>query len=201
MCNLPQQALGAQVIGITISRVQVEIGNDLAARCCADVRLLQMDAEALEMDDRFDIVWSVEAISHLSNKTSFFHSIAPLLTKDGKLVLADWFKSDTATATQERKVLQPIERAMLLPKLETPSAYAEYISQAGLNVTLFDDLTANVKKTWDLATELIRKPALWKFAAVRGKDFLAFLEGFAGMKAGYTSGALIYGALVAQKTS
>lgn len=195
------RALGAHVIGITISRVQVEIGTDLAARCCANVRLLQMDAEALEMDDRFDIVWSVEAISHLSNKKSCFQSIAQLLAEDGKLVLADWFKSDTATAAQEREFLQPIERAMLLPKLETPSTYADYISQAGLNVTLFDDLTANVKKTWDLAIELIRKPALWKFAAVRGKDFLAFLEGFAAMKAGYTSGALIYGALVAQKPS
>jgi tocopherol O-methyltransferase len=151
------------------------------------------------LDDRYDIVWSVEAISHLHKKMDCFRAMARLLEVGGKLVIADWFKSNTATATEERKFLEPIERTMLVPKLETPCAYVNYICKAGLDVTIFEDLSANVLRTWDLAIELIREPALWKFAAARGKDFTAFLEGFAAMRAGYRSRALIYGMLVAQK--
>jgi tocopherol O-methyltransferase len=193
------KTLGAHVTGITISPVQVEIGNALAREHGADVHLMQMDAEALDMEDRFDVVWSVEAISHLSNRGDSFRSIARLLEQGGQLVIADWFKSPTATAAQEREILEPIERAMLVPKLDPLDAYADYISQAGLTVTLSEDLSAHVSKTWDLAIELIRDPALWKFAEERGQDFVAFLEGFAAMRAGYGSKAFLYGALVGHK--
>ena len=194
------KALGANVTGITISPVQIDIAKNLARNCDADIRLVLMDAENMELDDRYDIVWSVEAISHLRKKMDCFRAMARSLEVGGKLVIADWFKSNTATETEERKFLEPIERTMLVSKLETPCAYVNYISKAGLDVTIFEDLSANVLRTWDLAIELIREPALWKLAAARGKDFTAFLEGFAAMRAGYKSKALIYGTLVAQKT-
>jgi tocopherol O-methyltransferase len=102
--------LGANVTGIAISSTQVEIGNNLAKQCSADVRLMLMDAEALEMEGRFDVVWSVEAISHLNDKTSCFRAIAQLLEPGGKLVVADWFKSQVATAAQEREFARPAHR-------------------------------------------------------------------------------------------
>jgi tocopherol O-methyltransferase len=193
------KTLGAKVTGITISPAQIEIGSDLARQCAAEVRLLLMDAEAIAIDECFDVVWSVEAISHLNRRKACFHSIARLLRPGGKLVIADWFKSSNATATQVSRFLDPIEQAMLIPRLGTLSAYKDHVREAGLQLTLFDDLTQNVARTWDLATELIAKPALWKFAAQQGRDFLAFLKSFAAMKAGYESGALIYGILLAKK--
>jgi tocopherol O-methyltransferase len=119
---LLSEILDASVTGVTISQVQVEIGNDLAVRYGADVRFLRMDAERLELDDRFDAVWSVEAISHLSNKADCFRSVSRLLNRGGTLVIADWFRSPTATAAQEREFLKPIERTMLVPRLEAPCA-------------------------------------------------------------------------------
>jgi tocopherol O-methyltransferase len=196
---LLNKILDASVTGITISQVQVEIGNALAARYGADVRLLRMDAERLEMDDRFDVVWSVEAISHLSNKADCFRSVSRLLNRGGTLVIADWFRSPTATAAQELEFLEPIERAMLVPKLEAPCTYIHQICRAGIQVTWFEDLSDMVSKTWDVAIELVRNPVLWKLVATRGKEFFAFLEGFRAMKAGYRSKALIYGALVGHK--
>jgi tocopherol O-methyltransferase len=193
------EILDAHVTGITISPVQVELGNELARQRGADVQLVQMDAEALEMKEQFDVVWSVEAISHLNNRRDCLQSLARVLEHGGQFVIADWFKSPAAIAGQERQFLEPIERAMLVPKLEEPGAYAEYISQAGFAVTLIEDFSAHVSKTWDLAVELIRNPALWKFAATRGKDFVAFLEGFSAMRAGYRSKALVYGVLIGHK--
>ena len=193
------KVLGATVTGITISPTQVELGSTLAKYNGADVRLLLMDAEAIEIEDRFDIVWSVEAISHLARRRHFLRSIARLLERGGKLVIADWFKSDDATEAQACRFLRPIEAAMLVPKLETPAAHVKYIAESGLTVTLFEDLSPHVSRTWDLAIELVKNPALWRFAAARGKDALAFIESFAAMKAGYRSGALVYGMLLAEK--
>jgi tocopherol O-methyltransferase len=193
------ETLGAHVTGITISPVQVEIGNSLAQQCGADVRIVQMDAESLAMEDRFDVVWSVEAISHMSNRKGCLQSIAQVLEPGGRFVIADWFRSPAATTEEERRFLEPIERAMLVPKLEAPGIYADYLHDAGLVVTRVEDLSAHVLKTWDLAIELIRNQALWKFAATHGKDFVAFLEGFAAMRAGYRSKALVYGALAGYK--
>ena len=194
------KTLGAQVTGITISSNQVAIGNDLAKACGADVLLLQTDAETFEIHEPFDAVWSIEAISHMSNKARCFCSIANNLRHGGTLVVADWFASSSTTPDQEQKFLAPIERAMLVPKLKSQTFYAECIREAGLQVSLVDDLSTHVSKTWDLAIELIADPNLWRFAAERGKDFLAFLEGFKAMRAGYRSGTLIYGLLVAHKS-
>src|SRR5262249_38694976 len=122
-----------------------------------------------------------------------------VLEHGGQLVIADWFKSPATTAAQERQFLEPIERAMLVPKLDAPDAYVDYMNEAGPTLSLFEGLSAQVLKPRDLAVVLIGKPALWKFAASRGKDFIAFLEGFTAMRAGYRSKALVYGALIGQK--
>lgn len=193
------KTLGAAATGITISQTQIEIGNNLAKESGANVRLILMDAERLKIDDSFDVVWSVEAIAHLNKKADFFRSSARLLKAGGKLVIADWFKSSTLTTAEERKYLAPIEKAMLLPKLETPSIYMKHIQSAGLNVTFFEDVSAKVSRTWDISIKLVQKPALWKLAATRGRNFVDFLKGFAAMKAGYKSKAFVYGILVAQK--
>jgi tocopherol O-methyltransferase len=193
------KSLGAHVTGITLSPTQVAIGNDLAKTCGADVVLLQADAETFEMEEPADVAWSIEAISHMSEKTRCFGSIAKNLKHGGTLVVADWFAAPDATADHEREFLEPIERTMLVPKLEKQAFYAERMREAGLEVRLIEDVSTHVSKTWDLAIELIGNPALWKFAAERGKDFVAFLEGFRAMRAGYRSGTLIYGVLVAHK--
>ena len=158
-----------------------------------------MDAETLTLDGSFDVVLSVEAISHLSRKADCFRSMARLLKAGEKLIIVDWFRSHTASPKQEREFLHPIERAMLVPKLESSSVYMKYVTGMGLKVIEFEDLSAKVQKTWDFAIDLIKNPALWKLAAARGPDFLAFLERFRVMRAGYKSKALICGMLIGQK--
>ena len=125
--------------------------------------------------------------------------MARLLKTGGKLIIADWFRSHTASLKQEREFLNPIERAMLVPKLELPSVYMKYVTGTGLNAIEFEDLSTKVQKTWDLVIDLIKKPALWKLAAARSQDFSALLDGFRAMRAGYKSKALVYGVLTGQK--
>jgi len=197
------KTLGAKVTGITISPKQIEIANKLARENNAKIKLMLLDADRRNLeknfDHKFDVVWFVESISHFEKKADVFRSAALLLKTGGKLVVADWFKSNILTKTEERKYIKPIEKAMLVPRLESPSTYMNYISRAGLNVTSFEDASTKVARTWDISAEFLKNPVLWKFAATRGKDFIGFLKGFSAMRMGFKSRTFMFGIIIAQK--
>jgi len=122
---------GCNVTGVTISGRQVEIAkkltleatgvqqegkNDTFNLSSGSVRFIELDAE--KMGDffnvepniaKFDCVWISEAMSHLPNKPLFFQNAAKLLNPGGKLVVADWFKSEDLTEEQSKADISPIE--------------------------------------------------------------------------------------------
>jgi SAM-dependent methyltransferase len=122
---------GCNVTGVTISGRQVEIARKLTLEASGaqqdgqtdafklgdgSVRFIELDAE--NMGDffttepnvaKFDCVWISEAMSHLPNKQLFFQNAAKLLNPGGKLVVADWFKSEDLTKEQFKADISPIE--------------------------------------------------------------------------------------------
>jgi tocopherol O-methyltransferase len=107
----------AQATGITISPVQVEMANQAARKAKANAKFLCMDAEAMKFKKPFDVVWSVESISHYPNNEKFFAGAAKLLKPNGRMAITDWFKKDGLTPREHRKFLQPIEKGMLVGPL------------------------------------------------------------------------------------
>lgn len=80
------------------------------------MRYIELDAE--KMGDffatppnvtTFDCVWISEAMSHLPDKKLFYENTYKLLNPGGKLVIADWFKAEGLTSTQEEADIKPIE--------------------------------------------------------------------------------------------
>lgn len=189
----------AKVKGITISPVQVRMATDYAKLQNADAEFLLMDADNLAFDSKFDVVWSIEAISHFDQRENFFASVANLLPKGGRLVLMDWFKTPTLTQEQEQDYLEPIKFGMLVPNINTIESYTSVIEKCGLKVINSEDISSHVSKTWDITFEAIQKPSLWRLALRGGSDFVAFLKAFRVMKKGYKSKTLIYGMIVAEK--
>jgi len=58
---------GASATGITISPVQVQMAREAAAKANLDASFLLMDAEDMQFAQPFDLLWSVESISHYHN--------------------------------------------------------------------------------------------------------------------------------------
>jgi tocopherol O-methyltransferase len=73
----------AEVTGITNSSVQVQMATTSAAREQLDASFLLMDAEAMDFQKQFDLLWSVESISHYEHRKEFFTSAAKLLKPGG----------------------------------------------------------------------------------------------------------------------
>src|ERR1700740_3427714 len=114
---------GATVTGITISSVQAEMAVQAAAGRRLDAKFLLMDAEAMDFQKQFDVLWSVESISHYQRREEFFASAAKLLKPGGLFAIIDWFKKERLTRAETRKFIAPIEKGMLV-ELQTMDDYA-----------------------------------------------------------------------------
>lgn len=189
----------AEITGITISDVQVEMANELAQKHNINAKFLVMDGEHITLKEKFDIVWTIEVISHYYNKENFFSSASKLLKKGGKVVMAVWLKAEQLTTEQEKKYIKPIEYGMLLPGLYTLNDYISYLNKYGFRLLSAEDVSQYTAKTWDITLEIIKNPKLWKLAATGGKELISFLKSFQAIKRGYKSRMFVYGMIVAEK--
>jgi tocopherol O-methyltransferase len=188
----------ASATGITISPVQVEMARKAAVAAQLDVRFLLMDAEALDFPLPFDLLWSVESISHYHDHRSFFVNAARFLKPGGTFALTDWFKRADLSAAQTHKFIEPIERGMYV-ELETMDAYESHLLASGLQIVHRQDLSRQCAKSWDLGVNMIRDKSFWALAAKMGKHLVTNLKAFQAMRAGYSSGNFVCGLFVARK--
>jgi cyclopropane fatty-acyl-phospholipid synthase-like methyltransferase len=159
-----------------------------------------MDAEAMNFDQQFDVLWSVESISHYQDRSNFFASAAKLLKPNGILAITDWFKKDHLTPAQTREFIEPIEKGMFV-ELQTMDDYACFLTSNGLEITHREILNKNCAKTWDLSLEIIKDKNFWTLAAKYGSHFVTYLKAFQAMRAGFASGNFVYGLFVASAIS
>jgi tocopherol O-methyltransferase len=192
------QKYKASATGITISPVQVEMARKAATAAQLDAQFLLMDAEALDFPQQFDLLWSVESISHYHDHRSFFTNAIRYLKPGGVFALTDWFKNGGLSPTQTRKFIEPIERGMFID-LETMDDYEAHLVASGLEIVHRQDLTRQCAKTWDLGLDMIRDKSFWALATKKGKDFVTYLRAFRAVRAGYTSGNFVYGLFIARK--
>jgi len=189
---------GALATGITISRVQVEMAKVAAARQQANAQFCLMDAEAMTFEKPFDVLWSVESISHYHDREKFFASAAKLLKPGGLFALTDWFKKPNLSCAKLRKYIHPIEEGMFV-RLEEMGHYEEFLRSNGMEILRREELTKHCARTWDLCLEIIGDATFWALAVKQGRDFVRYLNTFRAMRAGFSSGAFVYGLLVARK--
>jgi tocopherol O-methyltransferase len=190
--------LDCDVTGITISPVQVEMAQMNAAGLPNAPAFLVDDANAITVEGKFDVIWSVEMISHLRDRDNLFRRAAELLKPGGRMCITDWWKEDGLSQADEHKYIQPIEKPMLV-SLPTISEYMQHINNHGFRLLWYEDISLQVSRTWDITSESIKPKAIWSFATRHGRAFVDFLHSFQAMRAGFKSGTFRYPALVLEK--
>jgi tocopherol O-methyltransferase len=188
----------ADATGITISPIQVEMARKEAAIDGVKAKFLLMDAEEMKFEEPFDVVWSIESISHYPQKGRFFASAAQCLKSQGTLAIIDWFKKEELTKREYEKFIQPIEKGMLV-ELDTMEDYTALVRSNGFQAVRSEVLNENCSKTWDLCLDMLKNKSLWRIAAENGSEFVSFLRAFRAMRAGFASGNFVYGLIVAKR--
>jgi tocopherol O-methyltransferase len=186
----------AAVIGITNSSVQVQMASKAAAREQLDAKFLLMDADAMDFQKQFDLLWSVESISHYEHREEFFAAAAKLLKPGGFFAITDWFKKENLSRAETKKFIDPIEEGMMV-ELQSMDAYQHFLTSNGLQIMQREILNKNCAKTWDLCLDIVSDKALWMLAVEQGTEFVSYLKAFQAMRAGFASGNFVYGLFVA----
>jgi tocopherol O-methyltransferase len=192
--------LDCRVTGVTVSRKQARLAKRYNTREALDGRtsVVRADAATLPFDDAaFDVVWVIECIEHLVDKQSFVHDAARMLRPGGRFALCAWQRTDSAGEDDE--LVRRVCESFLCPSLATEREFEEWCSAAGMQVRCVEDLTANVRATWDILMKRISRSWLAPARMLAGGDVRRFLEGFPAIARAYDSGAMSYGLLVAAK--
>jgi tocopherol O-methyltransferase len=182
---------GASTTGITISPVQVQMAKDAAAKMKLDSKFLLMDAEEMQFEQPFDLLWSVESISHYHDPRKFFASSVRFLKPGGYFALTDWFRKENPSAAEKKKYIEPIEKGMMV-ELRGMNEYNGFLESAGFRVVHRQDISANCAKSWDIGMDLIKDKAFWSLAAKHGAQFVSYLKAFYTMRAGFSSGSFVF---------
>jgi tocopherol O-methyltransferase len=188
---------GASTTGITISPVQVQMAKEAAAKKNLDASFLLMDAEDLQFAQPFDMLWSVESISHYHDPRKFFASAVKFLKPGGCFALTDWFRKENIPPADKKKFIEPIEEGMMV-ELRGMNDYNDFLVSSGLQVVHRQDLTVNCAKSWDIGLGIITDKAFWSMAAKHGAELISSLKAFHAMRAGFASGNFVYGLFVAK---
>jgi tocopherol O-methyltransferase len=192
------RTMGVSAVGITISPVQVRMANEAAAQQGLDAHFNLMDAEEPHFDECFDVLWSVESISHYHNRSRFFGRALPYLKAGGTFALTDWFKRPGLSDRETRRFIRPIERSMFV-ELDTMNDYQNYLEASSCQIVHREILNEHCARSWDVGLDIIKEKAFWKVAMLHGPDFVKNLRGFQAMRDGFASGSFVYGLFVAKQ--
>jgi tocopherol O-methyltransferase len=139
--------LGAQVTGLTVSAAQHAFAT---SRTTGDnPRFLLRDWMANGLPGgAFDACLSIESSEHMPDKGRFFDECRRVLKPGGKLVICAWLARESPNPAEVRYLLEPICREGRLPGMGSESDYRSWLQTAGFDLDSFEDVSAQVRRTW-----------------------------------------------------
>lgn len=145
----------------------------------------------------FDVVTFYESVCHLPDKAAFFRDVARVLKPGGRISAMDWLQrpfGEHQTEEQIMKLMQPVNEFGVIPWHGTLENYQKMMQDAGLVVTLAQDLYAGVK-CWNKVSD--KEHEDWLTYEGTEEDF--FRNGKKALDAARHAGVFTVGMFVAEK--
>lgn len=168
------------ITGLTLSAAQARIAG---ARSPAFQCLRRDWLDNGLGDALFDRAYAIESSEHMVDKARFFTEARRVLRPGGRLVVCAWLEGEAASPWQVRHLLLPICREGRLPSMGSRADYEELAARAGFALGGYQDISAQVRKTWSICLRRflqslvtdgeVRRLALSR--ATRSRDFMLSL--------------------------
>ncbi|KAJ6843242.1 putative tocopherol O-methyltransferase, chloroplastic [Iris pallida] len=158
---------GANCCGITLSPVQAERAQALAAAEGLADRVSFQVADALEQpfpDGQFDLVWSMESGEHMPDKRKFVSELARVAAPGATIIIVTWCHRDLSPSEDSLKpdelsLLNKICSAYYLPAWCSASDYVKIAESLSLQDIKTADWSENVAPFWPA---VIRSALTWR---------------------------------------
>lgn len=169
---------GCDVIGITVSKYQIEKANALAKAKGLNDRVWFRYANAMDLpfeDNTFDAVWAFESLFYMDHELAW-SEIYRVLKPGGVLVFTDIYKKKLppeleAAAAKAEIPPKLIEVFGTISHFITLDEYEEPLTEIGFEIEVFTDLSEHQARTIEESLPVIKQ---------RRKDFVkAYDEEFA----------------------
>lgn len=134
------QAKDVEVVGVTISRNQVEIATERAAAAGMSDRVSFQYANAMELpfpDASFDAAWALESLLHMPDRLTVLRGIARVLRPGGRLVLSDPVLRSPDMSDKQRGLLADFYDLFKVVHIPPVDEYPKLVRDAGFQ---FDKL-------------------------------------------------------------
>lgn len=141
-------SMDAYVAGVTISRVQAEIGAKLIAAAGLGERcqVICADFAALPAQPRYHGMVGIESVVHSPSLAGLIGSLAARLHPGGRLVLCDDWMTDKDRGLRAReRCLEQFRAGWRIGSLHTVAEFAGMAEQAGLRLVEDLDLTSYLR--------------------------------------------------------
>ncbi|MFD8203192.1 SAM-dependent methyltransferase [Streptomyces sp. NPDC003470] len=142
------QVTGVEVVGVSVSRKQVDKANLLAeeAGLSGKVSFQHGDAMNLPFDDAsFDAVWMLESVMQMPDRAAALKEAARVLRPGGRLALTDNYERETISA-ERRPVIEGILKRYLTQSPASFEAYPTMLREAGLRCAEIVDVSENTTR-------------------------------------------------------
>ncbi|KAM4076767.1 hypothetical protein ACJW30_12G089300 [Castanea mollissima] len=158
---------GAKCQGITLSPVQAQRANALAAAQGLSDKASFQVADALEQpfpDGQFDLVWSMESGEHMPDKAKFVNELARVAAPGGTIIIVTWCHRDLAPTEEslqpwEKELLNKICDSFYLPAWCSTAEYVKLLQSLSLQDIKAEDWSQHVAPFWPA---VIRSALTWK---------------------------------------
>lgn len=143
---------GADVTALTLSPAQYRYAQAVPASPGAPTpRYLLEDWLSNTLPDgSADVVVAIESTEHMVDLAGCFAQIRRVLRPGGRFVVCAWLARETPKAWEVRHLLEPICREGRLAQLGNLSEYRAGLQGSGLVVERGDDVSRQVRRTWDV---------------------------------------------------
>ena len=198
------QQYGVRATGVTLSQVQRE---KAAERLDGNAKVEIRCANWLENSfpsDRFDAVLAIESTEHMADKQKFFDEAFRTLRSGGRLGVYAWLSRPEPRRWEVEHLLEPICREGRLAGMGSAVEYRELAAKAGFRIDSFEDISANVRRTWRICLQRLLARVFVDSSYLRYvldssmKERIFAVTVFRIMAA-YRLGTMRYGLLIAQK--
>lgn len=138
---------GAHVVGITLSKKQLEKAKELAKARGIDNKAEFYLKDFMNTgfpDDSFDVVWAIESVCHAVDKKIFLKEAYRVLKKGGRIVVADGFLRRKPNPSEEIAYNNFLE-GFVLPGLASADLFREEMAEVGFRDMRFLDKTEETK--------------------------------------------------------
>lgn len=169
-------AKDVSVVGITISRLQVERAQARAAEFGLADRAEFRLADAMNMpfpDASFDLAWALESMLHMPDRGQVLAEAARVLRPGGRLAIADVVERGPVSP-EGKVVLDHIRTTYKIGSLATAEEYREQLAANGFIDVEITDITDKVNRTWIVLADTVEKKQAEFLAHITEQEFDAF---------------------------